>query len=117
MSAELVSTIVCPHCLADLDARAERCSRCGRQVSARTATGKSPEEPRIIDRPWLIVIVLLHLGLLGIPLYLKTRYSLATRLMICAASIAYTFLALAGIAWGLIQIARLWGLGEPVPVQ
>ena len=43
-----------------------------------------------MDRPWLIIVVLLHVGLLGIPYYWKTKYSVPMRLTIIAVSIAYT---------------------------
>jgi hypothetical protein len=78
-------------------------------IPKRTAAAISPKpQSTIIDRPWLIVVVLLHVGFLGIPLYWRTSYTRTTRLLICLASIAYTVFALAVIAWGVWQISQLF---------
>jgi len=45
---------------------------------------------RLLNRPWMLVVVVLHLGFLGIPLYWKTRYSVGTRIGIIVLSILYT---------------------------
>jgi hypothetical protein len=45
---------------------------------------------KVMDRPWAIILLLLHVGFLGIPIYWKTNYSVATRLWIILASIVYT---------------------------
>ena len=91
---------------------AQRCSYCGTPQSEVGNAGDEPASPgsrrQLIDRPWLIVLVLLHVGLLGIPLYWKSSYTRTTRLLICLASVLYTAFAVAVIAWGLWQIARLF---------
>jgi hypothetical protein len=45
---------------------------------------------QLLDRPWVIVVLMLHVGLLGIPVYWKTKYSLGARLFLVVASIVYT---------------------------
>jgi len=62
----------------------------------------------VIDRPWVILVVLLHVGFLGIPLYWKANYSRNVRLAICVASVVYTVVAVAIIVWGVVQIAQLF---------
>ncbi|MEM1070429.1 MAG: hypothetical protein AAGG48_06655 [Planctomycetota bacterium] len=52
---------------------------------------------QVMDRPWVIVVLLLHVGFLGIPIYWKTKYSVGTRVWICVASIVYTVAAVAFI--------------------
>ena len=58
---------------------------------------KNSESLRVIDRPWFIVVLLLHVGFLGIPIFWRANYSVAIRLGICLASIAYTVFAVAVI--------------------
>lgn len=108
MSSLNVSTVICPQCHAEVDAHAIACTRCGASlISSPTAPAPDAIEPdRIIDRPWLIVLAVLHVGVLGIPLYLSTKYSLTTRLLICLVSMAYTVFAVAAIVWGIMHIWR-----------
>jgi hypothetical protein len=99
-----VTSIVCPHCGTALDAVEEVCSQCGMSTTATPQS--SPLRRRILDRPWVIILVMLHLGLLGIPLYWKTNYSVAMRLMFVVASILYTIFAVLVIIWALMQIGE-----------
>ncbi len=88
MEPNLVVSIVCPACGTELKPTDDVCHRCG----AKTSVNAPVDDPqsRLIDRPWLLVVVLLHVGLLGIPLYWRTKYSAPVRLGIIVASIAYT---------------------------
>lgn len=113
MNALLVSTVLCDRCHAEISAHAPRCPQCGAVQTVATLTDKtapsaatpnSGAPERLIDKPWLLLVVLLHVGLLGIPLYWTTRYSLGVRLGICLASVVYTIAAVAGIGWGLWYI-------------
>jgi hypothetical protein len=61
----------------------------------------------LLNRPWFLVVLLLHVGILGIPAYWATKYSVTTRLLIIAASIVYTLLAVAIIVWAVQQILAL----------
>jgi hypothetical protein len=97
----LIDSIVCPNCERALDPTASNCPDCQTSTSDKT-------DPRLVDRPWLILIVLLHLGILGIPLYWCTRYSLKTRLAIVLLSVVYTLVAVAIIIWGFMQILKLF---------
>jgi hypothetical protein len=112
MRAAFVSTVVCPHCQADVVAHAELCSHCGQRLVCPNRPHEAPlgEEGRIIDRPWFIVVLLLHVGFLGIPFYWKTRYSLGTRALICLISIAYTLFVVAVVTWGLLQIRQAFAV-------
>jgi predicted amidophosphoribosyltransferase len=103
--ADLVVEILCPHCNAVLDAHLNRCPQCGRP----TASASREPAPRqsLIDRPWVIVLTMLHVGFLGIPLYWHTRYSTRVKLAMIAASILYTIGAVAGIVWGCVYIWRM----------
>lgn len=65
---------------------------------------KAEKRRRLIDNPWVLWVAVLHLGLLGIPLYWKTRYSVSTRLAIIGGSIAYTLFAVVAIYWGVMKI-------------
>ena len=120
MHATLVSTVICPNCHVELSSKAWFCSGCGtatcspagtivatnRASSPPSRAGKPPQPSALMDRPWFIVVMLLHVGFLGIPLYWKTGYSAKTRMMICAASIAYTLFAvgvIGGVGWYLYQ--------------
>jgi uncharacterized protein YbaR (Trm112 family) len=97
MNSILVATIICPNCHAELEVHRESCPHC--QTSLRvsnansTVGGSAEEQRRVLDRPWVIAVLLLHVGFLGIPMYWKTRYSVGTRLMICLLSVAYTLFA------------------------
>ena len=104
MEAETVDTIICPGCSAELAAADDVCAQCG----APTTVKGRPQE--LINRPWVIVILMLHVGLLGIPVYWKPKYSLGTRLLIVLASIVYTVAAVIFITWMLRWLAGvLWG--------
>ena len=46
------------------------------------------------------------LGLLGIPLYWKTKYSLRVRVILIALSVIYTVIAVLIILWGVLQITE-----------
>lgn len=104
----LISTVICPRCHAELDAQADTCTRCGSSLkkTGRLQTTAAQHQQRIVDRPWFILIVLLHLGVLGIPYYVQTRHSLSTRVLLCLASLAYTVFAVVVIYWGIMQIVR-----------
>lgn len=97
MNSILVATVICPQCRAELEVQCEKCPHCRtslRVIDANSAMGGSDEEQRrVVDRPWVIAVLLLHVGLLGIPVYWKTRYSVGTRVMICLLSVAYTLFA------------------------
>lgn len=81
----------------------------GEQASALPADGKERSEWwELMDRPWVIVVLLLHVGLLGIPIYWKTNYSVAARLGIILASIAYTVFAIVFIVVMLRWIGQVF---------
>jgi hypothetical protein len=88
MNSSLVTTVICPHCHAEIDARRDICPHCSKPLHVGTQGGVT--DARVIDRPWILAVLLLHVGFLGIPIYWKTNYSVATRLLVCAASIVYT---------------------------
>lgn len=107
MEAHSVNTIICPSCGTDLAVTVRRCNRCGAATdgpSSQLVTA-SPAA-RLLDRPLILVVLLLHVGLLGIPLYWRTRYSVPTRLAIILASIVYTVVALAVIYWGVMKFLQ-----------
>ncbi|MFV1966299.1 MAG: hypothetical protein ACC628_12820 [Pirellulaceae bacterium] len=104
--ATVVDTIVCPKCNRTLDASAEDCPYCYTPTADKSSARTTHQ--RLVDRPWLIIVVLLHLGVLGIPLYWNTRYSVRTRLIIVLVSLLYTIFAIAGIVWGIMQIVKLF---------
>ena len=107
MNSILVQTIVCPGCQAELGVHCEICPNCRTPQRAPVANGldgeQRDESPRTLDRPWVIVVLLLHVGFLGIPLYWKTRYALGTRVLICVISVAYTVFAV-----GFIGLVGSW---------
>lgn len=70
--------------------------------------GKEADKTGFYDRPWVIIVLILHLGVLGIPAYWKTNYSVQARLVMVAASIVYTIFAVTVIYWGLMQIRALF---------
>jgi hypothetical protein len=96
MKSILVPTIVCPRCHAELDVHKELCPHCHSSLvvsdSTKLLTGDE-ERQKVLDRPWVIAVLLLHVGLLGIPIYWKTSYSVQTRLLICLLSVVYTVFA------------------------
>jgi hypothetical protein len=103
--AVLVASIVCSQCDTALDPAADVCPSCGAAVSGARASSPGSRQ-RILDRPWLIIVLMLHLGVLGIPLYWKTSYSLKTRWLLVFLSIVYTAFAVAVIVWSFGQIAK-----------
>jgi len=103
MESSSVISIICPKCKTTLDPGDDVCHQCGATATSGVETNDAPRT-RLIDRPWLLIVVLLHVGLLGIPLYWKTKYSLSVRLGIIAASIAYTVFALTIIIFGGMYI-------------
>ncbi len=62
---------------------------------------------QLFNNPWALLVLVLHVGLLGIPLYWKTKYSLSTRLLIILASIVYTIAAVGLIVWILGWLGRM----------
>ena len=60
-----------------------------------------------MSRPWVIVLMVLHIGFFGIPFYWKTNYSVGVRVLIIAVSILYTVAAIAFIYIMLRWIASV----------
>ena len=89
MESYSVTSIICQNCTTDLDPNDDICHQCGANTSGDVER-KDGSRGRLIDRPWLLIVVVLHVGLLGIPMYWKTKYSMRVRLIIIAVSIAYT---------------------------
>lgn len=85
-----VTTIICPGCGAELRPTDEACERCGDMAAKPTLASSRARLKQLLDRPWVIVVLMLHVGLLGIPIYWKTNYSLGVRLLLVIASIVYT---------------------------
>jgi hypothetical protein len=110
MEAHTVTTIVCRKCHADLAVSAAFCDQCGTPTNADPPTSSAPSNANnsrpLLDRPWVIVVLLLHVGVLGIPAYWAANYSVSTRLLIILASILYTLFAVVVIVWSLRQIAE-----------
>jgi hypothetical protein len=79
-----------------------------RQNSASGTSAGDRKREKLFDRPWFITVLILHLGAFGIPAYWRTRYSVRTRVMLVVVSIIYTVIAVAIIAWGLMQIWKLF---------
>ena len=91
MNSILVATIICPHCHAELEAERDVCPHCRTSLRKGAGNGEGAgKQNHVLDRPWILLVLLLHVGLLGVPIYLRTRYSLKTRILICLASVAYT---------------------------
>ena len=82
---------------------------------SETNSAEDRENPRrsefmkVMDRPWGIILLLLHVGFLGIPIYWKTNYSVGTKVWICVASIVYTVAAVAFIFFTLRWIFQVLG--------
>ncbi len=109
MESYSVTSIICPNCETALDASDDVCHQCGARTTCNVASNDRPHV-RLIDRPWLLIVVVLHVGVLGIPMYWKTKYTTSVRLAIIGASIAYTVFAVAIIYWAgkyLIDIFRM----------
>ncbi len=79
-----VVSIICPSCGTELEPTADVCQECG------ASTASDRPDGNLMDRPWMLAIVVLHLGLIGIPLYWRTKYSIPIRLAIIGFSIVYT---------------------------
>ena len=95
--------VVCPRCTATLDAAADHCPNCGHSTSV--TSGQTPVRP-LIDRPWLIVLAILHVGarhslVLEDELFADDAFAPHRRVD------CYTVLAVAGILWGSWQIWRM----------
>jgi predicted amidophosphoribosyltransferase len=103
-----ILSIICPHCEAELDAAANRCARCGAPTRTSDSSAET-DKPRgsLMERPWMLAIIILHLGLFGIPLYWKMNFSKNTRIVLVTTSILYTAFAALVIAWGLRQIWKM----------
>ena len=114
MEAHAVTTVICRNCHAELAVTADVCDRCGTRTNENGASHpsavdeSSAQQARLLDRPWFLIVLILHLGVLGIPAYWATGYSLPTRLLIVTASILYTAFAVVVIVWSLRQIANLF---------
>lgn len=88
------TTIICPSCGTERRPTDGPCEQCGHTM----ATPDSKERlKQLLNRPWFIVVLMLHVGLLGIPIYWMTKYSLGARLLMVLASIVYTVGAVAFI--------------------
>ena len=101
--AIFVNEIICPKCQASVDATQARCSQCDAPMVAADTAPLSIQADSALNKPWVIVVLLLHVGLLGIPVYWKLNYSTATRLFIIVASILYTVFAV-----GVIVLFGYW---------
>ena len=109
MEARAVTTFVCRTCHADLDVDAKFCGQCGAPTAERQAEiAGSTAHNRLLDRPWFLIVLVLRVGVLGIPAYWQTKYSAATRLLIIIASILYTLFAIVVIVWSVQQILALF---------
>lgn len=107
MVPENVTTIVCPDCGAELEPSAETCRQCGGTTSRQGAHEAKTQLKQLLDRPWVIAVLMLHVGFLGIPVYWKTNYSLGARLFLVVASIVYTVGAVAVIVMVLQWLIHL----------
>jgi len=106
MDQEFIGTIVCPHCGVEVSPDATLCPQCGcGLIVAGADASVDPQQNRLRDEPWFILVLLLHLGVLGIPFYLVTRYSLVVRLALVVASILYTLFVIAAV---ILVGAFLW---------
>ena len=114
MDAQAVNSIICPQCEATLDPRDELCPVCGAATrnEANDPEPDSNSSPSFSDRlprhPWVLAILLLHLGVFGIPIYWKTKHSTNVRIMIVLVSIAYTIFFAVVVYWGIMQIVELF---------
>ena len=107
MNALHVTTINCPGCGAELQPIDRACQQCGHAMPKPAAIDSKEKLKQLLDRPWVIVVLMLHVGLLGIPVYWKTNYSLGARLLMVIASIVYTIGAVAFIVVMLQRLIRL----------
>lgn len=112
-----IANVFCPHCEQLVPLDAPRCPFCVQPLHA-VGGGRHPGPidsgpsdsgtgAPLLDRPWVLVVLLLHVGVLGIPVYWRSRRPLGTRLCLVVASILYTIGAVAVIVWGLRQIVQL----------
>ena len=107
MDALNITTMICPDCGAELRPTDEACAQCGHTTAKPAATESKEKLKQLLDRPWVIVVLMLHVGLLGIPVYWKTNYSLSARLVMVIASIVYTVGAVAFIVAMLQWLIRM----------
>ncbi|MCA9119408.1 MAG: zinc ribbon domain-containing protein [Planctomycetaceae bacterium] len=110
MDAINVTNIICPGCGTELAPTAAICHECG-VATSQAATETNQNLKRLLDRPWVLVVLILHIGFLGIPVYWKTKYSLPARLFMVTASIAYTIGAIAFIVFMLKWLIQLFAGG------
>lgn len=96
----------CSRCEAQLSDGAERCDYCGALVK-RQAASAAERDRRLMENPWVMLILVLHLGVLGIPLYWRAKYSPAQRWLVIAGSIAWTLFVVV-VCW--IMLRWLWSL-------
>lgn len=97
--AIVIEEIICPKCQATIAATAVTCPQCGGSLVTADAKTHSIKTDSALNKPWVIAILLLHVGLLGIPVYWSLNYSISTRLFIIAASILYTVFAVGVIVF------------------
>ncbi len=102
-----MTTVPCANCGATLNSTLPYCPACGRITVVDAVVVDTPRF-RFVDKPWVLIVLLLHVGLLGIPIYWTSRHSLGTRWTMVIGSIAYTLFAIAVILWGLSQIMRVF---------
>ncbi|MBI2480700.1 MAG: hypothetical protein HYV60_19355 [Planctomycetia bacterium] len=95
MNAGNGTTVICTECGTRLPATADICLQCGGTIAKHQATESKEGLKQLLDRPWVIVVLILHVGFLGIPVYWKTNYSLGARLFMVVTSIVYTVSAVA----------------------
>src|SRR5690349_4189573 len=97
----------CPTCGENISRTSAECPRCRTPRALDAEILRDPPTP-MLDRPWVLLVLILHLGLLGIPVYWKSHHSLSARIGMVVFSIVYTIFAVWVIAWGLRQIATLF---------
>lgn len=102
------SSRTCVDCGADIAVTANRCQQCGSTVAALPSSDAKAQLKRLLDRPWFLVVLILHVGLLGIPVYWRTKYSVGTRLLMIVISIVYTVAAVAFIVLMLRWLYRMF---------
>ncbi len=105
MDALNVTTIICPDCGAESKPTAEVCRKCGGTAGILSAIAPKGLPNPLFDRPWVIVVLMLHVGLLGIPVYWKTSYSLGVRLCLVIASVVYT---VGAVVFIVVMLKRLF---------
>lgn len=123
MDSFTLDSIICPACEAELPAKATSCDHCGANTAApsaladgqdgRSATADGEKDSpgaqpaRLADRPWIIAIVLLHLGIFGATWYWKLNHSREVRIALVVVSFFYTLFVAIVVYWGLRQIGHV----------